>query len=729
MDPICNMATGQRLDCARPWRRTEERTSSPAHRPLEDLLMKAVACAVTLLVMRSAAFADEGMWTFDNFPKQLVREKLGVEISDAWLDKVRLAATRLESGCTGSFISPDGLVLSNHHCASECLAQLSTAENDLLANGFRAGSRAQEVRCPTEQVSVLVGSEDITAKVAAAIEDLDDKAANEARKKELTRLEQGCEDASQSDRRTGPLSCESVSLYSGGQYFLYKYKRYKDVRLVFAPESDIAAFGGDPDNFQFPRYCLDMSILRAYEDGKPASTPNHLSVNFAGPQEGEAVFVSGHPGSTDRLLTVERLISQRNWFLPVWLLRYAELRGRYIQFGKNDAESLRIVQDPLGSIENSIKVRRKQLDALLDDALMAVKRSEEQALRAKVAADSALDSTAGSAWDDMAKAQVAYRNQLLTYTFIENAAGFNSDLYRYARSLVRAAAERAKPNEERLREYTSAALPLLEQQIKAATPVHPPLEKATLSYSLERMREWLGPDDALVKDVMGSESPDSLATKLIEGSRLADPELRGELWNGGVAAIEASNDPMVGLARMIDPLARLIRQRYEDEVEAPTNLASERIAAARFKVLGTSTYPDATFTLRLNFGTVQGWVEKGVPLTPFTTLKVAFERATGQDPFRMPPSWERAKASLDLDTRFNLSTNNDIVGGNSGSPLINGRGELVGLLFDGNIHSISGSYWFDAEKNRSIAVHPAIMKEGLTKVYRADALLREIAGR
>lgn len=689
--------------------------------------MKALACAVMLLAMNSAAVADEGMWTFDNFPKQIAHEKFGIEISDAWLDKVRLSTTRLESaGCTGSFISGDGLLLSNHHCARRCLAQLSTAEMDLLANGFLARSRTQEVRCPTEQVSVLVATEEITPKVAAAIKGLDDKAANEARKKELTRLEQGCEEASKSDRRTGPLSCASVSLYNGGQYFLYKYKRYKDVRLVFAPESDIAAFGGDPDNFQFPRYCLDMSIMRAYENDKPASTPNHLRINFAGPSEGEPVFVSGHPGSTDRLLTVEELTSQRNVSLPVWLLHFSELRGRYIQFGKSDAESLRIVQDPLNRLENTIKVRRKELDALLDDSLMTSKRADEQALRARVSANAALSSTAGSAWDAIAKAQDGYRNQYLNYAFIENAAAFNSDLYRYARSLVRAAAERAKPNEERLREYTDAALPLLEQQIKAATPVYTALEKLTLSYSLERMREWLGPDDPLVKELLRSESPDSLAEKLIAGSRLADPKVREALWSGGVAAIEASNDPMIQLARKVDPPARAIRKRYEDEVEAPTRSASERIAAARFNVLGASTYPDATSTLRLNFGTVQGWVEKGEPMTPFTTLKVAFDRATGQDPFRMPASWEQAKPSLDLATRFNLSTNNDIVGGNSGSPLINAQGELVGLMFDGNIHSISGSYWFDTAKNRAIAVHPAIMKEGLTKVYRADALLREI---
>jgi len=691
--------------------------------------MNALVRALVLLLLSGAAFADEGMWTFDNFPKQMVREKLGVEITDAWLDHVRLATTRLESGCTGSFISPDGLILTNHHCASECLAQLSTPQKDRLADGFLAPSRAEEPACKTEQISVLVNMEDITAKVSAATQGLDDKAANSVRKKELTRLEQACEDASKKDKRTGPLSCESVSLYHGGQYFLYKYKRYSDIRLVFAPEDDIAAFGGDPDNFQYPRYCLDMSIMRAYEAGKPAHTPNYLKINFAGPQAGDPVFVSGHPGGTDRLLTVDELTSTRNTFLPFWLLRYSELRGRYIQFGKSDAESLRIVQDPLNSIENSIKVRRKQLDALLDDALMQSKRAEESALRQKVAADPALQALAGSAWDDMAKAQAEYRNQLLPYSFIENGAGFNSELYRYARALVRAAAERAKPNEERFREYTNAALPQLEQFIKADTPFYAALDKLTLSFALERMREWLGPDAPIIKSVLGNESPDTLATRLVDGSKLADAKLRAQLWDGGAAAVDASKDPMIVLARKVDPEARTIRKRYEDEVEAPTRIASERIARARFKVLGTSTYPDATFTLRLNFGKVEAWVEKGEPVDPFTTLKVAYDRTTGLKPFSMPPRWVEMKNSLDLNTRFNLSTNNDIVGGNSGSPLVNAKGELVGLMFDGNIHSISGSYWFDVEKNRAIAVDTTIMKEALTRVYRADALVKEISGR
>jgi hypothetical protein len=576
---------------------------------------------------------------------------------------------------------------------------------------------------------VLVAAEDITGRIVAATQGMDDNAANMARKKELTRLEQACEEGAKVDRRTGPLSCEAVSLYQGGQYSLYKYKRYTDIRLVFAPEDDIAAFGGDPDNFQFPRYSFDLSLLRAYESGKAARTPNYLKVNFAGPQAGQPVFVSGHPGATERLLTVDELKSQRSAFLPVWLLRYSELRGRYIQFAKKDAESLRIAQDPLNDIENRIKVRRKELDALLDDALMQSKEAQERSLRSQIAARPELEALAGSAWDDMARAQAAYRDQLLRYTLIEKSGGFSSDLYRYAGVLVRAAAERARPNEERFREYTNAALPQLEQYLEADTPVYPSLEKMTLSFSLERMREWLGPDDPTVKSVLRSESPDSRAEQLVDGSALADAQLRKQLWDGGVAAIEASTDPMIQLARQVDPQARAIRKRFEDEVDSPTRLASERIARARFKILGTTSYPDATFTLRLNFGTVQAWVEKGEPVAPFTTLNGVFERATGQPPFRVPPRWVQVRDSLDPGTRFNLSTDNDIVGGNSGSPLIDARGELVGLMFDGNIHSISGSYWFDAEKNRAIAVDPMIIWEALTKVYHADALLKEISGK
>jgi len=681
--------------------------------------------SLPLLIVAPRAFGDAGMWTFDNFPRELVKRKYGADIDGAWLDRVRTATIRL-SNCTASFVSPDGLILTNHHCAEACLDEHSTADKNLLRSGFLARTRESELRCGTQIADVLTGTENVTDQVAAAIKGLDDKSANDTRKKTLTQLEQACEDESKR-APGGALKCESVDLYQGGQYWLYKYHRYDDVRLVFAPERDIAAFGGDPDNFQFPRWCLDMSVLRAYgPDGKPARTPSFLSLRPGGPEAGELVLVSGHPGNTDRLLTVAQLLELRDVFLPRWLLRSSELRGRLIQFAKTGAEPSRIAEDPLNTLENFIKVRRGQLDALLDDRLLAAKRTEEAALRARVAADPQLAATTGDPWSDIAQAEAIGRQLNLPHTYLEAGAGFNSKLFGYARTLVRGAAERAKPNGERLREYREAALPRVAQRLTAPVPVYPQLEKLTLSFSLERMREWLGPDAPIVRRLLAQDSPDSLAARVVDGSQLADPALRKRLWDGGQAAVEASHDPMIELARAIDGEARAVRKRYEDEVEAPVDAAAERIARARFKVYGTSEPPDATFTLRLNVGTVQGWKDGSVEIEPFTHLARLFERATGEDPFRIPASWLAVKNRLDPATRFNLSSNNDIIGGNSGSPLIDARGRVVGLIFDGNIHSISGDYWYDAELNRSVAVDPAIMFETLRKVYQAKELLAEL---
>ena len=670
-----------------------------------------------------ATAADEGMWTFDNFPRELVRERYGVSIDDAWLERVRVAIVRL-SGCTASFVSADGLILTNHHCVTSCLAQNSTREQSLIDAGFVARGRDAEIDCPTQIADVLERLENVTEKVQAATRGLTERDANERRRQTLTELEQTCENTSRNSGK--PLKCEAVTLYNGGQYWLYQYRRYDDVRLVFAPEDDIAAFGGDPDNFQFPRWCLDFSLLRAYENGAPAATPQHLTIDFEGPAEGEPVFVPGHPGSTDRQLTAAELKTLRDRVLPPALLRASELRGRYIQFAKTSEDSRRIVQDSLFGLENSIKVQRKQLDALLDDALLTEKRDADADLRARVNRDRALAAEIGDPWQRIEQAQAVEATRFLPYTYIEGGTGFNSRLIRYARALVRAAAERPKPNAERLREYTDASLPRLEQQLGAAVPIYPELERLTLSFSLERMREWLGPDAPVVRRLLATESPDELAARLVDGSALSDPAVRMQLWNGGQAAIDASTDPFIVLARELDAEARELRKWHEDEVEAQVEAAHEQIARARFQIFGTSVYPDATFTLRLNFGTVQGWVENGTAVEPFTHLDRLFERATGQPPFRVPESWQAARPMLDLDVPFNLSTNNDIVGGNSGSPLVDADGRIVGLLFDGNIHSISGAYWFDDEKNRAVAVHPAIIREALTKVYKVEPLLEEL---
>jgi hypothetical protein len=688
--------------------------------------MRRVVCAAlnaTAAACCAAAHADEGLWTFDHFPSALVQERYGAEIDADWLEHVRSSVVRL-SGCTASFVSPSGLILTNNHCVSACLAQHSSRERSLSATGYLASDRSRELKCGTQVADVLVEMQDVTRDVLEATRGLAERDANEARKQAATNLEQSCEQAARAAGR--PLKCEAVTLYDGGQYFLYKYRRYDDLRLVFTPEAAIAAFGGDPDNFQFPRWCLDIAFLRAYENGAPAETPNFLSIDFEGAEQGEFVLVAGHPGSTDRLLTMAQLKSIRNHDLPPALLRGSELRGRYIQFGKTSAEAERIAHDPLFNLENTIKVQRKRLDALLNDEQMAEKAAAEAELRARVAANRALTEEIGDPWARIENALETEASFDLPYTFLEGGAGFNSRLFRYARTLVRAAAERTKPSAERLREYVETALPRLEQQLAAPNPVYPELEQLTLSFSLERMREWLGPDHAIVRRLLGEDAPDSLAARLVRGSSLGDPNVRLELWNGGQAATTASRDPMIELARSIDAEARALRKRYEDEVEAVIDAATEQIAKARFAIHGTQVYPDATFTLRLNFGAVQGWEENGELVEPFTRLEQLYERSTGEPPFELPPAWLAAVDRLDLGTRFNLASSNDIVGGNSGSSLIDANGAIVGLIFDGNIHSIAGGYWFDEQMNRAVSVHPAIMREALARIYDAQPLLEEL---
>jgi hypothetical protein len=633
---------------------------------------------------------------------------------------VRLSTIRL-TNCTASFVSPQGLILTNHHCVESCLGELSSKQDSLLENGFSAATPKDERRCQTQVADVLVATENVTAAVTKAVAGFSDEAANDARKRTLTALEQTCEQSGARSSR-GALKCQVVTLYQGGQYFLYKYKRYDDVRLVFTPETDIAAFGGDPDNFQFPRWSLDFAVLRAYEHGKPARTPDHLKIDFSGPRPGELVFVSGHPGSTFRLETPAQLEFERDVSLPTTLLRTSELRGGYIQYGRSNQSDMHLVEAPLNSLENGIKVRRKLLDALHDDALISRKKAEESTLRT-------LANLPGpDPWQQIEEASTRERALYLPYTFIEGGAGFNSILFRYARLLLRGADERTKPNTERLREFTDSMLPRIEQQLSARVPIYAEVETLTLSFSLRRMREWLGPDYPLVRNLLVKESPETLATRVVAESKLDDPAVRMQLWQGGKAAVDQSRDPMIELVRSLDADSRALRRQFDDAVEAPIAAASARIAGARFKAFGTRIYPDATFTLRLNYGTVTGWTQNGVEVEPFTYLDRAFARATGSSPFKIPDSWMKAKERLDMRTPFCISTSNDIVGGNSGSPLIDAHGNIVGLMFDGNIDSIAGSYWFDPANNRAIAVHPAIIREALDQVYGAKSLLTELEG-
>ncbi len=679
--------------------------------------------AVLAFWLVPAAHADEGMWTFDNVPRSAIEAKYGVAITDPWLDHLRLSSVRLEGGCSGSFVSDRGLVLTNHHCAEGCVEGLSTADKDLIANGFLARTEAEERRCEAFEVSSLVQLKNVTEDIAAAIRGLDSAAAFPAREAAKTRLEEACEKGAGSSS----LRCEIVDLYDGGQNWLYTYRRHQDVRLVFAPEIAIANFGGDPDNFNFPRYNLDMAILRVYEDGKPLRPERHLTWNPAGAQAGEPVFVSGHPGATRRQLTVEQLQTLRAAMLPLRLYLASELRGRLIQFGKLGPEAYRVMLGDLLGIENGLKVRRGQLATLLDADFLRRAKEQETLFRRRVEESENPEVKAAlGAWDEITRAQEVYRAIYPRLLLVEQGSGFPGDLFRHARTLVRGAQERTLPNTERLREYTDAALPTYELLLGSKAPIALDLEELKLGFGLEKLREWLGPDDALVKKVLGDRSPDDLARTVVRGTKLADREVRKALWAGGKAAIEASEDPMIRLARSVEPDARAVLDRQQKEVEAVETAATERISRARFLEEGTGVYPDATFSLRMTYGAVEGWDEGGQRIGPFAPFGALFPRVTGKDPFALPASWLAAQAKLRPGTTFNFVATTDITGGNSGSPVVDKKGHLVGLAFDGNSHSIGGSFWFDPAKNRAVAVDSGGMLEALRTVYGADRLVAEL---
>jgi hypothetical protein len=677
----------------------------------------AVACAV---FTSAGAFAGEGMWTPDNLPRQHLRETYKFAPGADWVGHAQLAALRLAGGCSGSFVSPTGLVLTNHHCVNSCVQQLSTADKDFIKSGFYAKEEKDEIKCPEIELNRLDTISDVTARVKQATAGKTGEAYSKAEKAVKSEIEKECAgDASATTR------CDVVNLYHGGIYDVYRYHRFQDVRLVFAPEFAMAFFGGDPDNFNFPRYDLDMGVLRAYEDGKPAAVRNFFPFSKSGAAEGELTIVVGNPGGTDRQLTISELETTRDIDLVHRLLILSEQRGVLEQFRSESAEHDRIAESDLFGVENSYKALKGRLEALQDPKVFDLKRRQEAELRDYVNADPARKARYGAAWDEIAKAQITYRNIAVSYMFIEGRSGFFSKYFGYARTLVRGAEERGKPNGERLREFSEARLPIITQGLFSTAPVYPDYEKVKLAWSLTKIREWLGADDAFVRQLLGKESPKALADKWVDGTRLGDPAVRKALWTDK-DAVAKSDDPFIVLARSIDPQARAIRKRMENEVESVVDHNSELIAAARFEKYGTSVYPDATFTERFSFGEVKGWDEKGVPVKPFTDIAGAFVRATGFEPFTLPQTWLDAKNALNMNQRLNFVTTNDIIGGNSGSPMINRNGEIVGLVFDGNIESLGGDYWFDESLNRTVAVHSGAIVEALRKVYKADRLVNEI---
>jgi hypothetical protein len=678
--------------------------------------------AFALLIIRPA-HADEGMWTFDNFPSAAVKAKYGVDINRGWLDHVRGAAVRLSTGCSASIVTADGIVLSNDHCVRGCAQQLSSPTQDYVKDGFLAMRREDERLCAGMVAEVLAGISDVSDRVIAAVAGKTGDAFIKARDAQIAAEEKsGCTGKEDQYR------CQVVTLYQGGQYKLYLYRKYSDVRLVFAPEGEMAFFGGDPDNFNFPRYDLDCAFVRLYENGKPAATPDHLRWSTQPPKEGSPLFVAGNPGTTQRLLTADQLSTLRDLNLPETLQLYSQLRGELLRFTAESPEHARIADDALFGIENSFKVFRGQQSALVDPTLIAAKRVADRELKARVAKDPKLAAQVGDPWGEIAAAQGRIKQLYNRYYYLETRAGLLSDLFGYARNLVRAAQERAKPNAGRLREYTDSRLALLSKRLLDPQPVYPEREELALEFWLSKVRENLTADSPDTRLFLGKDSPRTLAARLAT-SKLGDPAVRKALWDGGLDAIQSSEDPMIRFVLATDADSRAVRKQYETEVSGPVDQAQQRIAHARFAIYGTGVYPDATFTLRLSYGKIGGWTHAGVQEPAFTYVAGLWERATGQQPFALTPRWQDAQGKVNPDTVFNFVSDNDIIGGNSGSPAIDAGGQVVGAIFDGNILSLGGAFGFDDGVNRAIAVSTASITEALRNVYGAQALVSELTTR
>jgi peptidase S46-like protein len=680
-----------------------------------------------VLSLTGIAAADEGMWLFNLPPAASVKSKYGFQLTEAWLKHVQLSSVRFNNGGSGSFVSANGLTFTNHHIAAECVQQLSTPGKDYMKTGFYAKTQAEEVKCPDLELNVLQDIEDVTQKVNAGVKPgMSVAEQGQAQRAAMSAIEQEC-------TTTTKLRCDVVTLYSGAMYHLYEYKKYTDVRLVFAPEFDAAFFGGDPDNFEYPRYDLDISFFRIYENDRPVRLENYFKWSTAGVKEGDLIFVSGNPGSTGRLNTMAQLEFLRDTAYPLVLGSLARRDALLKKFSAESAENARIAQEDLFSFENSLKAIKGYQSGLLDKALMAKKSAEETKMRQAVASDPAKESQYGDPWPELAKAMDVQKQIYLPLTYLERRGGFRGELAGIARILVRTAEERAKPNGDRLREYRDSALPSLEQDLFSTAPIYRSLEQVLLADSMAEMKEKM-PGSPVVQRTLNDKTPAERAEYLVQNTKLEDVAVRKQLYEGGQAAIQASSDPLIMLMREIDPEARAVRKRYDDEVDAVARRDGGTIANIRFATEGTGSYPDATFTLRLSYGAIRGYTENGEGTTPkgtklpyFTTMGGAFEHAAqhgNKDPYRLPPSWVKSKVKL--NTPLNVIETADIIGGNSGSPVVNTAGEVVGIIFDGNIQSLPWNFVYDDTIGRSIHVDSRGILEALRNIYGAGSLVDEL---
>jgi hypothetical protein len=682
-----------------------------------------VLCLISALCL--TARADEGMWLFNNPPSRQLKTKYGFDVTPQWLEHVQKSSVRFNSGGSGSFVSADGLVMTNHHVAADCLAKISSRQTDYLSTGFAAKSRADEQKCVDLELNVLLSIEDVTARINAMVTPgMDGAAAQRARRAVTNTIEKESLD------KTG-LRSDVVTLYNGGQYHLYRYKKYTDVRLVFAPEKAIAFFGGDPDNFEYPRYDLDITFFRAYENDKPVKAEHYLKWSAGGAREGDLVFVSGHPGRTSRLQTLRHMEFVRDRQIPTVLdlLRRREITLK--TFADRSSENARRAGDELFGVQNSRKAYIGLIEGLQDPALFARKQNEEQALRAAVLNNPEWRREYGEAWDQVSATVDVLDGIYLEHYLLERGVAFYTDLFHIARDLVRLAEELPKPNSERLREYSEAGLDSLKQALFSEAPIYDDLDTVRLADSLGMLVDMLGAKSEIVRKILAGRSPRQRAAELVLGTKLKDVAVRKKLFEGGQAAIDASEDPMIKFARLVDGPSRRLRTAYDEKVDEPRKQAYGKIARARFAVRGAEEYPDATFTLRLSFGLAKGYQENGQSIPWATEIGGTFARAADQgyrDPFQLPKSWINRKSRLDLKTPFNFVSTADIIGGNSGSPVVNRAGELVGIIFDGNLQSLVFDYVYTEEQARAVSVHSAGILEALRKIYDAAPLVAELTG-
>jgi hypothetical protein len=675
-----------------------------------------------LLAAAPVIRAEEGMWTFDNPPLKLLKEKYNFTPTQAWLDHLRLSSVRLNDGGSGSFVSSDGLLLTNHHVARGQLQKNSTAEHDYLANGFYATSPDQEMKSPDLEVNVLVGMTDVTARVQGAAKGIsDDAQALKARETEIAAITKESKD------KTG-LRSDVVSFYQGGEYWLYTYKAYTDVRLVFAPEQQAAFYGGDPDNFTYPRYDLDMALFRVYDNGKPLHTDNFLKWSAKGAAPDELIFISGHPGSTERDDTVAELLLQRDVIGPA-VTEYLQRRVASAQaFAAQGPEQARMVGSTIFGLQNSLKVYLGRKDALADPAILNKKQAEEADFRVKVSANPEWQKAYGDAWDKIAETEEKLKPEVKGQFFRRT----DSRLFGLAQTIVQYVAEIKKPDGERLPQFHEAGLGSLKFQLLSPAPVEIPTEKLYMKGALKLGEEKLGKNDAYLQAILQGGDIDKTVDTLIDGTKLADPAVRKALLDGGEAAVAASTDPLIVAARRTDPIVRETNRRIRDTYGSVLTKEGEKLGKARFLVYGKDAYPDATFTLRLSYGTVKGFPYNGTIAPPITTFYGLYDRAASfgnKPPFDLTPKEVAAQSKLDLSTPLDFVSTGDIIGGNSGSPVVNRDGELVGLIFDGNIESLAGDFVYDGTKNRAVAVHSSGMIEGLRKLYGADTLADELQGK